>query len=271
LSTLLLFAFALAPLACLAAKPERGPLQADATSAVLNTDAQHFKALGMTQVKGVTIVTLDGKDQHYGLIHINYPTSIRLTPGRHRIRLGYEDNIWGAYTDLWLEAEAGKAYAGRAQVNPDRTVHLWIEEADTGRLVGGIDGGEAPSPAPSADAPAPVPLPVADATSALLVNHPGERGGGLLADPKARLKVVSLDGARQYHMGASDQVLTLAPGRHEVGVLFVNEGGGAYLANTLAFTAEAGHTYELKKQLDGYTARFWIEDPASGQEVSERK
>jgi hypothetical protein len=271
LSTLLLFALALGvPVCGFAAKAEPGPLQADADSAVLNGDAEHYTALGIQRVRGVMIISLDGKDQNRGFLSVKYPTSIRMTPGRHRIRLSYSDDY---YADLWLDAEAGKAYAGRGQVLADRTARLWIEEADTHRVVGGIGNGEDVPRDATTDAPvdASPALPVADATSALLVNHPGERGGGLLADPKARLKVVLVDGVKQFHMGAGDQVLKLAPRRHEIVVLYTSEGGGAYIERTLAFTAEAGHTYELKKQLDGYSARFWIEDPASGQAVSEEK
>jgi hypothetical protein len=77
-----------------------------------------------------------------------------LTPGRHTLGVRYTQGTWVSHAHLWLDAEPGKAYVVRG-FSASHGVNFRIEEADTGRVVGGIDAGEdskddvGPSPAPA--------------------------------------------------------------------------------------------------------------------------
>jgi hypothetical protein len=62
------------------------------------------------------------------------------------------------------------------------------------------------------------------------------------------------------------QSLRLQPGFHYLGVVYFNSHFNEK-ENTLWLQAEAGHEYRLKKQIDGYSIRIWIEDAATSTEV----
>ena len=49
----------------------------------------------------------------------------------------------GTFADgkIWIDCEAGKTYAIRRDIDGYK-VRLWAEEEDTGKVVGGIPGGE---------------------------------------------------------------------------------------------------------------------------------
>jgi hypothetical protein len=64
-----------------------------------------------------------------------------LSPGRHIISVQIYLNTSSATGRLWLEAEAGKSYIVRKRIE-GYGVYFWIEETDTGRVVGGVQPGD---------------------------------------------------------------------------------------------------------------------------------
>jgi hypothetical protein len=64
-----------------------------------------------------------------------------LLPGRHIISVEFSLNNSSTTGRLWLDAEAGKSYIVRKRIE-GYGVHFWIEETDTGRIVGGTEPGE---------------------------------------------------------------------------------------------------------------------------------
>ncbi|MFL6604790.1 MAG: hypothetical protein ACJ8R9_26125 [Steroidobacteraceae bacterium] len=66
-----------------------------------------------------------------------------LSPGRHTIGVQLQVSALSANGRLWLDAEPGKAYIVRKRVE-GYGVRFWIEEVDTGRVVGGMDSSSDP-------------------------------------------------------------------------------------------------------------------------------
>jgi hypothetical protein len=64
-----------------------------------------------------------------------------LSPGMHIITVEASVNNMHAGGRLWLDAQAGKSYIVRKRT-VGYGVHFWIEETDTGRVVGGEQSGE---------------------------------------------------------------------------------------------------------------------------------
>lgn len=89
--------------------------------------------------RGLDILRVDGtsaRRHDYGLDYVN---EIWLLPGKHSVGLRYSRNAAHAQADLWFVAEAGKSYVGKYEQRGMR-VRIWLEEADTGRRVGGVAG-----------------------------------------------------------------------------------------------------------------------------------
>lgn len=265
---LLFLALALAATRPCLAVEDPAPLQADATSAVLNGDARNT---GLWDSMGLVIVSLDGKSLGKGLFGARYPSSVRLTPGRHAVRLAYRTPTYTASGDMWLDAEAGKAYSIRLDHNGG-AIHMWMAETATGRPVGGLDDGSGGRTVAANTRQGPVPtevpaeLPVADATTALLVCDPGKQNWNDI-HAQSRLRIQSVDGVRQYHTGSHDQVVTLSPGHHALALQY-EAGRGGIMGSLQEFDAVAGKTYVVHQQLVGYSAAFWIEQAGTGIVVS---
>ena len=64
-----------------------------------------------------------------------------VTPGRHYLDLHYTYMNSFAWGQVWFDAEAGKTYVIRKQIT-GYSVRFWVEEEETGKLAGGIPGGE---------------------------------------------------------------------------------------------------------------------------------
>jgi hypothetical protein len=64
-----------------------------------------------------------------------------LSPGRHIISVEIQVTTSTATGRLWLDAEAGKSYIVRRHIE-GYGVRFWIEETDTGRVVGGVEPGD---------------------------------------------------------------------------------------------------------------------------------
>lgn len=69
---------------------------------------------------------------------------VYVKPGRHEMTIYWKEASRYANSYLWFVAETGKSYVVRAKANNDRalfkygTFLFWIEEAETGKHVGGI-------------------------------------------------------------------------------------------------------------------------------------
>ena len=64
-----------------------------------------------------------------------------VTPGRHYLDLKFSQMNSFAWGRVWLDAEAGKSYIIRKKAK-NYAITFWVEEMDTGKIVGGIPGGE---------------------------------------------------------------------------------------------------------------------------------
>jgi hypothetical protein len=104
-----------------------------------STSGTHTILTGFNQ--RILITRIDHKTLFLAMFLSGKPNTVTLTPGRHRIRVNLEVTGLVAIGKLWLDAEAGKAYIVRGR-SERQGVQFWIEEADTGSIVGGIDPGE---------------------------------------------------------------------------------------------------------------------------------
>lgn len=94
---------------------------------------------GNTQTQ-MWIARVDGKSPVVQLGVINAATaSVRLTPGKHTVRIRWRHRNYTAEGDVWFVGDPGRTYYTRAREAGDGTVQLWIVD-DTGKRVGGIPG-----------------------------------------------------------------------------------------------------------------------------------
>ena len=70
-----------------------------------------------------------------------YAESAYVTPGRHYLTLQYNHMNVYARAIVWFDANAGESYLVRRRIE-GYSVMFWVEEANTGKIVGGIPGGE---------------------------------------------------------------------------------------------------------------------------------
>jgi hypothetical protein len=99
----------------------------------------------------VFIMSIDDKSTAtlWGFLTDNEPYAeiACVRPGRHHLNLKYKsaDPTFGffAFGRVWFDAEAGKNYFVRDRIK-GYTVEFWMEESETGKVVGGLPGGETP-------------------------------------------------------------------------------------------------------------------------------
>jgi hypothetical protein len=107
------------------------------------SESDHTILTGLNQK--VFIAAIDGKSTHSiagELVGRNqYAEAAYLKPGRHYLDIEYLHMNSFAYGHVWFDAEAGKAYVVRRKIK-GYEVYFWIEELRTGKIVGGIPGGE---------------------------------------------------------------------------------------------------------------------------------
>lgn len=112
--------------------------------AVIQCDSEHTSNMFVALDERLYISKIDGKST-FNLMHAlsanqEYPEQASVEPGRRYLELRYQGRGY-AKMDLWLDAEAGKIYIVRKKAGGGK-VRLWIEEKETGKVVGGIRGGE---------------------------------------------------------------------------------------------------------------------------------
>ena len=88
---------------------------------------------------------IDGQDlshsDGYGNTNYIYPSSILVTPGIHGLVVKYSSRSGYTNSHLWFEAIEGKQYKLNRKLN-GYSVQIWMEDAETGKPVGGIPGSE---------------------------------------------------------------------------------------------------------------------------------
>ncbi|XLZ70585.1 hypothetical protein ABT364_01080 [Massilia sp. SR12] len=71
----------------------------------------------------------------------NFATKVTVLPGRHYFSLRWAHAGVSAQGKIWIDCEAGKTYVIQRKIVGYK-VRLWAEEEGTGKVVGGIPGGE---------------------------------------------------------------------------------------------------------------------------------
>jgi hypothetical protein len=88
------------------------------------------------------ITAINGKSTRRWLtLDTNFPEAAEVAPGRHYLDLMYGKLNSVAHGKVWFDAEEGKHYIARKALR-GYSVFFWIEEAGTGKAVGGIPGSE---------------------------------------------------------------------------------------------------------------------------------
>lgn len=83
-----------------------------------------------------------------------YAEMAYVKPGRHYLNLRYTYGPTFADGRVWFDAEAGKTYIIHRKATGYQ-IAFWMEELGTGKVVGGIPGGEPPSDKSSSKQPGP--------------------------------------------------------------------------------------------------------------------
>jgi hypothetical protein len=103
----------------------------------ITTDAEPEKGTykGFTHQIGIT--HLNGKSLWRMGVDNDFPESLLISPGKIQLRVRYI--YFSTYADgvLWLEAEPEKEYFIK-KVAEKYSVNFYIEEKDTGKIVGGV-------------------------------------------------------------------------------------------------------------------------------------
>lgn len=113
-----------------------GPTRPRAEVAIIQGSGTHSHKVLKGLDEGVAILEVDGKATT-AVWGGNYATRVTVLPGRHvlRVRWGY----FGSKADatLWVDCRAGGTYFVARRVEGER-VRLWVEDAATGAIVGGV-------------------------------------------------------------------------------------------------------------------------------------
>ena len=123
------------------AEPELPTSSVDSGRARISGDSETAHKFWKGLDQRVFITKLDGKSQFRLSLTSDYPQTVIVVPGRHYLDVQYRLFNMFANGKLWLDAEAGKSYLIKKKQR-QYAVSLWIEEADSGRVVGGVPGGE---------------------------------------------------------------------------------------------------------------------------------
>jgi len=113
--------------------------------ALIQCDLEHPRKLFGLIIERFMIMKIDGKST-FSLARSltadqEYAQQALVKSGRHYLDVKYALRRGYASGDLWFDAEAGKTYVVRKAVRR-RGIIFWIEEKESGKVVGGIPGGE---------------------------------------------------------------------------------------------------------------------------------
>lgn len=103
--------------------------------------SQYATILKSEQNIGVHLVDDKHAMTAWEFVFNNYPSAVRVTPGKHTIVVtlatqGGGNNMWS----LWLVAEPGKRYLLRDEFGENGRVRCWLEDLSDGKAVGGLTG-----------------------------------------------------------------------------------------------------------------------------------
>ena len=90
----------------------------------------------------------------------------------------------------------------------------------------------------------------------------------ILAGLDRRIYITSLDGKSLFRLGATSDYpegMLLDPGRHEISIRFLHF--NTFANGRLWFVAEREKSYIVRKQMENYSVRLWIEDMLTGRPV----
>ena len=87
----------------------------------------------------IRIILVDGKSalNFFKAMYYGNATEVKVAPGKHDIRLSYSAGFQ-YIGDFWLVTCPGKTYIAKADA--EYGVKMWIEDAETGKKVGGVKG-----------------------------------------------------------------------------------------------------------------------------------
>lgn len=146
----LLIAFALVVPAGMARAQtaEAAPVAGVGRNATIKGSATHKHKIYKSYDERLVITHLDGKSllkvtpAFFFTGYAKYPEEISVAPGRHYIDVLYDGGrTTFSNVGLWLDAEAQKTYQLRRKLS-GYSIQVWIEEVDSGNIVGGIKGSE---------------------------------------------------------------------------------------------------------------------------------
>ena len=111
----------------------------------ISCDSDHAHSMLMGLDHRVFIAAVDGKSTFTmaGMLSspLPYIESAEVVPGRHYLDLRYAYTNLRASGKVWFDAESGHAYIVRKQTS-GYDIKFWVEDVGTGKVVGGLPGGE---------------------------------------------------------------------------------------------------------------------------------
>ena len=87
----------------------------------------------------IFITAIDGKKLFRMAMSTEFPSSMLITPGKHKIDVKYAKFGLFSYGTLWLDAEKEKEYIVKYKTHK-YSVSFWLEDASTGKIVGSVFG-----------------------------------------------------------------------------------------------------------------------------------
>jgi hypothetical protein len=114
--------------------------------AVIQCDSERAHGMWRGLDRAVWITKIDAKATlKPSSLHLHPPEEAWVESGRHYLEVRYTDHGGHADGKLWLDAEAGKTYIVRKKIE-GYGVRFWIEEKESGKVVGGSARGGEPEP-----------------------------------------------------------------------------------------------------------------------------
>ncbi|MBA4147558.1 MAG: hypothetical protein H0X66_05545 [Verrucomicrobia bacterium] len=148
-SKLLLMALCLVLCGCATQRTytQKGVPLDPSASAIIMCDSENTHKFLNGLNKKVFIARIDGKSTFTvkgALTDTDpYAEAAYVSPGRHYLDLKYSHYNSYAWGRVWFDAEAGGSYIVRRRIS-GYSVIFWVEDMETGKVVGGIPGGEPP-------------------------------------------------------------------------------------------------------------------------------
>lgn len=109
----------------------------------VTADSQRERTLFAGLDKRLYITHVDDESTNTACFHWPdcYAEEVLVAPGRHYLKLKFAHLGSFARTTVWFDAEEGKSYIVRKRLS-GYGVQFWVEDASTGRPVGGLPGAE---------------------------------------------------------------------------------------------------------------------------------